>query len=83
MFMLSPLWFMEYISKVTFRNSFRNYNENNHREKKKYSAVYQPPFLMLQILKLCLYLWESNINWGFCSSYVIGLAFDEMVSILT
>lgn len=37
---------------------------------------------MLQILKLGLPLWKRNIILGIGSSYVIGLAFDKMVSIL-
>lgn len=70
---------MEYNSKVTFCNSFRNCNVNNHGGE---STVYQLPFQMLQILKLCLCLWESNIILGFGYPYVIGLAFNKTVSIL-
>lgn len=37
---------------------------------------------MLQIVKLGLHLWKSNIIWGIGSPYGIGLAFDKTVSIL-
>ena len=64
--MLFPLRFTVHTSKVTFHNSFRDCNVN--------STIYQLPFLLLQILNLCLYLRKSNIVLGIGSRCVTGLA---------